>query len=186
MAKSRPTMNLVSKTVARSSTGQSSSASSCPGTLKASSQSLSLKARAGKPAAEDSNENDASPSFQERHSNVKPNASAKRPATTGTNQNLNLSASAGQPAAKGSYIVEVDSEWPKNYQISAASVPHLEKVYSNLLQKTGRKSGDNVHDLDTNSLIWEMSMSATVDAAVHLGTNYVENLHSTKITHNER
>ena len=51
MAKSRPTMNLVSKIVASSSTAQSSSASNCPVILRAPSQSLSLIARAGKLAA---------------------------------------------------------------------------------------------------------------------------------------
>ena len=64
MAKSRPTMNLVSKIVASSSTAQSSSASNCPGILRAPSQSLSLIARAGKPAAKDSNQNDAASSSQ--------------------------------------------------------------------------------------------------------------------------
>ena len=93
---------------------------------------------------------------------------------------MNLSASAGKPAAEGSDIVDVDSEWPKNYQMSAASVPHLEKVHSNLRQMIGRKSGDDMNDLDTNALIFRMSMSATVDAAVCLGTHYLENLHYTK------
>ena len=37
-----------------------------------------------------------------------------------------------------------------------------------------------MNDLDTNSLMWEQFMSATVDAAVHLWLNYVENLHCTK------
>ena len=93
---------------------------------------------------------------------------------------MNLSASAGKPAAEGSDIANVDSEWPKNCKISAASVPHLEEVHSNLWQKIGRKSGDNVNALDTNSLIWRMFVSATVDAAVCLGTIFLENLHSTK------
>ena len=51
---------------------------------------------------------------------------------TDTNQDLDLLARAGKPAAKGSDIVDVDSGWPNNYQIPAASVPHLEKVHSNL------------------------------------------------------
>ena len=80
-----------------------------------------------------------------------------------------------KPAAKGSDIVDVDSEWPNNYQISAASVPHLENVYSNLRQKIGRKSGDDTNDLDTNSLMWGIFMSATWDAAVHLAKDYLDN-----------
>ena len=36
-----------------------------------------------------------------------------------------------------------------------------------------------MNDLDTNSLICRMFMSATLDAAVHLGKGYLENLHIT-------
>ena len=79
MAKSRPTLNLVSRTVASSSTAQSSSASNVPGILKATSQSLSLKASAGRPAASEAN------------------------------QNLDFQASVGRPAAEVSGIVDVDS-----------------------------------------------------------------------------
>ena len=99
---------------------------------------------------------------------------------TETNQDLDLSARARKPAAKGSDIVDVDSEWPNNYQIPAASVPHLEKVHSNLRMKICRKSGDSMNDLDTKTLIWGLFMFATVVAAVHLWIYHVENLHSTK------
>ena len=44
-------------------------------------------------------------------------------------------ARAVRPAAEGSSIVDVDSEWPNNFQISVPYVPHLEKVYSNSRQK---------------------------------------------------
>ena len=123
----RRTLNLVSKTVASSSTAQSSSASNCPVILKAPSQSLSLVACVGRPAAEDSNPNDAASSSQVWQSDVKANARAERPAATETNQNLDFLASAGKPAAEGSGIVDADSEWPNNFQISVAYVPHLEK-----------------------------------------------------------
>ena len=35
-------------------------------------------------------------------------------------------------------------------------------------------------DLDKNFLIWGMFLSSTLNAAVHLRKNYLENLHSTK------
>ena len=108
-----------------------------------------------------------------RRSDVKPNINET--CCYRNNKNLDFLARAVKPAAKGSDIVDVDSEWPNNYQISAASVPHLENVYSNLRQKIGRKSGDDTNDLDTNSLIWEILMSATLDAAVHLGKDYLDN-----------
>ena len=154
VAKSKPALNLVSEIVASSSTAQSSSESNCPGILKAPSQSLSLVACAGKPAAEDSNPKDAASSPQVWQSDVKPNVSAERPAATETNKNLDLLARAEKPAAKGSNIVDVDSECPNDFQISGAYVPHLEKVYSNLRQTIGHKPGDEMEDFDVNSLIW--------------------------------
>ena len=65
---------------------QSSSASNCLGTPKALGQSLSLTGRARKLAVKDSNQNDAASSSQVRQSDVKPNLSAVRSATTETNQ----------------------------------------------------------------------------------------------------
>ena len=45
----------------------------------------------------------------------------------------------------------------------------------------------DVNDLDTNSLIWGLFMPVTLDAAVHLGKDCLENVHSTqKISHDER
>ena len=142
MAKSRPTLNLVSKTVASSSTAQSSRASNRPEILKATSQGLSLIAIVGRPAAENSNHNDAASSSQVWQSDAKTNDSARRLAASGTNQNLDFLASTGKPAAEGSSIVDVDSLWPNNFWISVAYVPHLQKVYSNLRQKLGRKPRD--------------------------------------------
>ena len=101
-----------------------------------------------------------------------------RPAATETNQNLVFQASAGRPAAEGSGIVNVDSVWPINFQISVDYGPHLEKVNSKLRQKIGRTSGDDMNDLDTNSWIWEMLVSVTLDAALHLGKVFLENLRS--------
>ena len=89
----------------------------------------------------------------------------ERLAATETNQNLSLRASAERLAAEGSVIVNVDSVWTNNSQIFVGYVPHLEKVFSILRQKIGRKSEDDMNDLDTNSLIREMFMSVTLDAA---------------------
>ena len=96
------------------------------------------------------------------------------------NMYLDIQASAGRPAAEGSGTVNVDSVWPNNFPISVDYVPHLEKVYSILRQKLGRKSGDVLNDFETNSLMWGMFMTATLDTAVHLGEDYLENLHFTK------
>ena len=180
VAKSKPTLNLVSQAVASSSTAPSSSASNRPGILKASSQSFSLIASVGRLAAEESNYNDAASSSQVWQSDAKTNDSARRLASTGTNQNLGFQDREWRLAAKNSDIIDDDTEWPNNYSIFRAYVPHLEKVYSNLRQKLGRKPGDKMEYLDVNSLIWRMFMSVTLNAAVHLGKDYLENLHSAK------
>ena len=70
-----------------------------------------------------------------------------------TDQYLSLLSSTGTAAAKESNVVDIDSDWPNNDQISAASVPHLNKVNQNLRWKLGRKN-DDLNDLDKNTLIW--------------------------------
>ena len=42
-------------------------------------------------------------------------------------------------------------------------------------QKFGRKPRDKKEDLDVNTSIWRIFVSATLQAAVHLGNDYVEN-----------
>ena len=64
VGKSQPMMNWVSKTVPGSSTALSSSASSRPGELKATSHCLVLMASTGRLVAVDSKENDAASSSQ--------------------------------------------------------------------------------------------------------------------------
>ena len=114
MAKSRPTLNLVLKTVASSSTAQSSSALNDPGILKAPSQSLSLIACAERLAAEDSNQNDAASSSQVWQSG-KDECKCGETSATETNQNLDFQARDGRPASEVLGIVDVDSVWPNNF-----------------------------------------------------------------------
>ena len=122
MAKSNPTLDLVSQ-AASSSTAPSSSASNVPEILRATSQSLSLTACAGRPTAEDSNQNGEASSSQVWQSDAKTNASAERLAATETNQNLDFQASVVRVAAESSGIVDVDLVWPNNFHISVACVP---------------------------------------------------------------
>ena len=207
MEKSRPTSNLVSKTVASSSTAQSSSASNCPGILKAPSQSLSHKSMCGETcslrfkskwrsvefssvAIRRKNERKCGETWCHRD---KPELGLSSKCGWDLPQKIQTSSTTTQSgriftaylaltfrAAEGSGIVDVDSVWPNNFQISVACVPHLEKFYSNLRQNFSYKSGD---DMWTNSMWirWYGECSATLDAAIHLGKDYLENLHSTKI-----
>ena len=65
MAKSKSTLNLVSKTEARSSTVLSPNGSNRPGILRAPcQQGVILQGSTGKPVARDSNQNDAASSSQ--------------------------------------------------------------------------------------------------------------------------
>ena len=64
------------------------------------------------------------------------------------------------------------------YIYNTACVPHLEKVFSNVRQRYGRKPRDKMKDIDAKAIIWGMFMSVTLQAAVHLGNDYAENEHS--------
>ena len=99
-AKSKSMMNLVSKTVGRSSTAQSSSASDSPGDIHSTKSKFGSCCNYGETVAKDTNENPAS-SSQTRQSLVNPNSSAGRPEATDTTQRV------------------IDNDWPNNFKISA-------------------------------------------------------------------
>ena len=143
MAKSKPTLNLVSHTAANSSTAPSSSASNRPGILRAPGQQGSnlIAQSAGRLAAGCSNQTDAASSAQVSQRDAKTNDSARKLAAAETNQDLSFQESARKLAAENSEINdEDDSKLPHNDHISRADVPHLEKVNSNLRQKTTWKT----------------------------------------------
>ena len=64
---------------------------------------------------------------------------------------------------------------------SPAVVPHMENVCSIVRQIFGRSPTDDVNDLDVNNAVWGIFMNVTLQAAVHLGRDYMENLRFTKI-----
>ena len=108
VAKSKPTLNLVSHSAASSSTRPSSSASNCPGTLRAPSQQGSnLTAQsAWKPAAGGSNQNDTASSSQVWQIDAKTNDSARKLAAARTNQDLSFEECTRKLAAENSEINE--------------------------------------------------------------------------------
>ena len=85
----------------------------------------------------------------------------------------------GNLPQKISDINDEDSKWPHNYRKSRANVPHLEKVHSNLRLQLKRNPEDKMEDLDVNTLKRGMFMIVTRQAVVHLGNDYLENLHAT-------
>ena len=55
----------------------------------------------------------------------------------------------------------------------------MEKVFSIVRQRDGLSRTDQMKDLQVNTALWGIFMSVTLQAAVHLGTDYTENLRST-------
>ena len=138
VAKSNPTLNLVSQTAASSSTAPSSSASNRPGILGAPSQQGSNPIGKGAVKLTDggSNQNDAASSSQVWRSVAKTNNSTRKLAAAGTNQDLSLQECARELAAENSeIIVDDDSKWPNNYHISRKSTRICDSN-SNASQKT--------------------------------------------------
>ena len=108
VAKSKPTLNLLSKTEASSSIVLSPNASKLSGDTESTE----------KPVARDSNQNDAASSFQVWQKDAERDESTRRLVAL---------------TAKNSESIEGnDTVLPRNFHISTAYVPHLEKVYSNL------------------------------------------------------
>ena len=64
--------------------------------------------------------------------------------------------------------------WSHNLLISTAYVRHLEKVLWNVRQRYGLSPGDKRGKVDANAAIWRIFMSVTLQAAVHLGKNRSE------------
>ena len=73
-----------------------------------------------------------------------------------------------------------------NLTISWNFVGHLEKFYSNVRQKLGRPPGDDMPEIDVNTMIWRIFMSSTKKETVHLGQDHQENVEATKNTDFEK
>ena len=64
--------------------------------------------------------------------------------------------------------------------MSPAVVPRMEIVYSIVRKIQCRSPTDDLDDLDVNTAVWDIFMNVTLQAAVHLGQAYMENLRFTK------
>ena len=67
-------------------------------------------------------------------------------------------------------------KWPRHFHMSSAVVLHMEKVFSIVRQIYGRSPTDDFHHLDVNTAIWSIFLNTTLQAAIHLGRDYAENL----------
>ena len=73
-----------------------------------------------------------------------------------------------------------DKAWPHNLHISTNYVLHMEKVFSIVRQRCGLSPTDQMKDVVVNTAVWGFFLSVTLQAAVHLGKDYTENLRSTR------
>ena len=71
-------------------------------------------------------------------------------------------------------------KWPHNFYISSEVVSYMDKVYSIVRKTYDRKPTDEMEDFDVNAAIWRMFMKTTLQAAVHLGQDYDQNLRFVK------
>ena len=65
------------------------------------------------------------------------------------------------------------------FHLSAAVVPHMEKVSSIAWQIFGRSPTDDLNAFEVNNAFWCIFMNVTLQAAVHLGRDNMENLRFT-------
>ena len=175
VAKSKPTvMNLSSTVSASSSSAKDPIASKSPGILRVS----------------------AKPDARARR-NLKPRRSVGKPAATDKSQESwgfseSESWSDHEKEVTGKLVVRPEllalqripwleaEKWPHNFPKSPAVVPHMGKVYSIVRKIYGRSPTDNLNDLDVITAPWGIFMNVTLQAAVHLGPVFIENLLFTK------
>ena len=171
MAKSKPTLNLVSKTGASSSIVRSPNASNRPGILSACSQKgLILQESTGKPVAR---ETQIKMTQRPVHKCGKKMRSGTKYEETRCNKN-----ETGSSEFSWMSSVRGDSwrPWRKTQNPSMVTTQCgsiLERA-TEIWSQTGRHDGFSV-----NTSIWGIFTSATLQAAVHLGNDYVESFYST-------
>ena len=64
--------------------------------------------------------------------------------------------------------------------MSPAEILHMENVYSTVRQVYDRSPADDLNDFGVNNAVWYIFMNVTLQAAVHLGRDFSENLRFTK------
>ena len=102
---------------------------------------------------------------------------ARELAATNTDQDQSFQERARKLAAENlDTNDEDDSKWPHNLRVSRANVPHLQKSTQTC---DSSEPEDKMEDLCVNTMIWRTFMLVTQQAAVQLGNDYLENLHST-------
>ena len=148
--KSKPMVDLVSSSMAESSTVPSSTTPTGPVSLRANSHGLGVMVR-GKPVV----------------------AGTGKPDASDSNQIQNSQSGTGKPVAWDS-VIEIDLETPQEYETSVESIPLMERVHTRLRIMMNRHPGDRMEDLDKHSLMWWMFVSRTMNATVFLGEDFLD------------
>ena len=173
VAKSKPTtMNLAFIVSTGSSAVQNLVASQSSGILKALCRKDWLYT--GKPDAREFNR-DAASSSQCTRRLVAPEEDQQHLNFPEESKSTRRLLASGSSETKGR-----EKNWPHNHHISTNYVPHMEKFFSILRPRYGLGPMDQVENLDVNTAVWWKFLSAAQKAAVHLGTDFTENLRSTR------
>ena len=168
VAKSKPTMNLVPRSVASSPTAPSWSASSRSGDTKSTqSKRFESLALCRETSRWSSSQNDAASSSQVWLTDAKLRERARKLAAVDTSRGQRFPESARKLAAQNLDIIdEASTKWPHSLRVSRAHVPHLENVHSNLRRQLKREPEDKTEDLNSNTLMWGPFMLVTQQAAI--------------------
>ena len=89
-----------------------------------------------------------------------------------TNDDSDFSTSTWKLVARDLKVVDIHYGLQSDYLISETTRTISRKGDTRLRQKIDRKTLDGV---DMNSMIWRIFVSTIVEAAVHLGTDYLQN-----------
>ena len=142
MAKLKPTLNLVSHATTSSSIVQSPIASKSPGTQG----TLSTRLEEGRETCGE-------------------RAKSKR-------RSVEFSRVRGNSQRLETQTLTTTAQCGHNLRFPTAYVSHFDKVLPNVRQENDSTPRHQMEDLDVNSSIWNMFMSVTLQAAVHLGNDY--------------
>ena len=117
----------------------------------------------GEARTERPHQNNAAWSSQVWQKDAERDESTTRLVAAGTNQDLLSFRESSESTRRLVALMAGNSEsidgddilCPHNLHTSTANVSNLDKVFSNVRQKFGRKPGDKMEDLDVNTSIWE-------------------------------
>ena len=75
-----------------------------------------------------------------------------------------------------SFVIQLEKTGLDNHNMQILDYVYVEKVLKNLRHKLSRSENDEMSDLKTNVLTWELFMSTTMKSAIHLCLECDKNL----------